>query len=77
MENIGKGNPETVQVPLEQRCPPLSGCFEELKFYEGNAVSSLTFSRSMTHALLFDRSCTPIVSSSAKHNHRLDFFPNR
>ena len=30
--------------------------FEELTFYDGNAVSSLTFSRSMTHALLFNHS---------------------
>ena len=37
--------------------------FEELTFYDGNAVSSLALSRSMTHALLFNRSCARLSAN--------------
>jgi hypothetical protein len=51
--------------------------FEELTFYGGDAVSSLTFSHSMTHASAIRSLFHAVVSSSAKHSHRLDIFPNR
>jgi pimeloyl-ACP methyl ester carboxylesterase len=53
--------------------------FEELTFCDENAVSSLTFSRPMTHALLFNRSCTrlrepesPTLGIWSTNDHYLD-----
>jgi hypothetical protein len=59
LENRGKQNPKMgFESPPERGRPPLVFVFEELTFYDGNAFSSLIFSRSMIHALLFNRSCT-------------------
>ena len=49
---------------------------EELTFYDGNAVSVSLFALDDTRTAI-QLLLHAVVSSSAKHSHRLDIFPNR
>jgi hypothetical protein len=48
---------------------------EELTFYDGNAVSASLFALDDTRTAI-QLLLHAVVSSSAKHSHRLDIFPN-